>query len=48
MEDDNEIMKNATLKDGFSGNRRFIKGFLAKIELIFMLYPDRYPDCKVF
>ncbi len=35
---------NATLKDGFAGDRRYLKGFLAKIELIFLLYPDRYPD----
>eukprot|EP00833_Pecoramyces_ruminatium_P006384 jgi/Orpsp1_1/1180416/evm.model.c7180000073352.1 len=37
-------MNNATLKDGFAGNRRFFKGFLAKMELIFMVYPDRYAD----
>jgi len=35
---------NAILKDGFAGDRRYLKGFLAKINLIFLLYPDRYPD----
>lgn len=35
---------NATLKDGFAGDRRYLKGFLAKIDLIFLLYPERYPD----
>ena len=42
MEDQNNILNNATLKDGFAGDRRYLKGFLAKIELVFMLYPDRY------
>ncbi|OUM58160.1 hypothetical protein PIROE2DRAFT_16639 [Piromyces sp. E2] len=41
---DAELMNNATLKDGFAGNRRFFKEFLAKMELIFMVYPDRYSD----
>jgi hypothetical protein len=35
---------NATLKDGFAGDRRYFKGFLAKIELLFMIYPDRFVD----
>ncbi len=35
---------NATYKDGFAGDRRFFKGFLAKIELVFMLYPERFND----
>jgi len=35
---------NATYKDGFAGNRRYFKGFLAKIELIFMLHPDRFQN----
>jgi len=37
-----ELLNNATLKDGFAGNRRFFKRFLAKMELVFMVYPDRY------
>jgi len=41
MEEHN-IFENATLKDGFAGDRRFLKGFLAKIDLIFALYPDQY------
>ena len=40
--EEEELLNSATLKDGFAGNRRFLKGFLAKINLIFMLYPDRY------
>ena len=35
---------NATYKDGFAGDRRYFKGFLAKIELLFLLYPDRFAD----
>ncbi len=38
MEED--LFNSATLKDGFAGNRKYLKGFLAKINLIFMLYPD--------
>jgi len=33
---------NATLKDGFIGEKKYFKGFLAKIQLIFMLHPDRF------
>jgi len=40
--EEEELLNSAILKDGFAGNRRFLKGFLAKINLIFMLYPDRY------
>eukprot|EP00833_Pecoramyces_ruminatium_P017482 jgi/Orpsp1_1/1191514/evm.model.d7180000086518.1 len=47
--DNSNIFENASLKDGFAGDRRYLKGFLAKMELIFLLYPDRYPrdDDKV-
>eukprot|EP00833_Pecoramyces_ruminatium_P010785 jgi/Orpsp1_1/1184817/evm.model.c7180000091086.1 len=43
------IFENANLKDGFVGDRKYFKGFLAKMELIFMLYQDRFPrdDDKV-
>jgi len=44
MEQDNFINNNSAFKTGFSGDRRFFKGFLAKIELVFMLYPDRFAD----
>jgi len=44
MEDNNNIFSSASLKDGFAGDRRYLKGFLAKINLIFLLYPDRYQD----
>jgi len=46
---DENNLNNPTYKDGFAGDRRFFKGFLAKIELIFMLYPDRFTtdDSKV-
>ena len=43
MENHNFI-DNASLKDGFSGDRRFLKGFLAKVDLVFALYPDRFQD----
>ncbi len=36
--------ENVTLKDGFAGDRRYLKGFLAKIELIFLLYPEQYVE----
>jgi len=39
MEENN----NATYKDGFAGDRRYLKGFLAKMNLIFMISPDRFP-----
>ena len=42
--ENNDIFDNASLKDGFAGDRRFLKGFLAKIELVFLLYPDRYQE----
>jgi len=42
MEESN-IFDTANLKDGFAGDRKYLKGFLAKIELIFLLYPERFP-----
>jgi len=44
MEQDNFINNNSAFKTGFSGDRRFFKGFLAKNELVFMLYLDRFAD----
>ena len=35
--------ENPTFKDGFAGDRRYLKGFLAKMNLIFMISPDRFP-----
>jgi len=35
---------NATYMDGFSGDFLYFEGFLAKIELIFILYPERFED----
>ena len=42
MNNGNNTFDNPSLKDGFSGNRKYLKGFLAKMELIFALYPDTY------
>jgi len=42
MEESN-IFDTANLKDGFAGDRKYLKGFLAKMELIFLLYPERFP-----
>ena len=36
--------ENPTFKDGFAGDRRFFKGFLAKMELIFMIQLERFQD----
>jgi len=44
MEQDNFINNNSAFKTDFSGNRRFFKGFFAKVELVFMLYPDKFAD----
>ena len=41
MEESN-IFDTANLKDGFAGDRKYFKGFLAKMELIFLLYPERF------
>ncbi|OUM57847.1 hypothetical protein PIROE2DRAFT_17040 [Piromyces sp. E2] len=41
MEESN-IFDTANLKDGFTGDRKYLKGFLAKMELIFLLYPERF------
>ncbi len=37
-----EDINNPTFKDGFAGDRRYLKGFLAKMNLIFMISPDRF------
>jgi len=37
MEDINT--NNPIYMDGFDGDRRFFKGFLAKMNLIYILYP---------
>ena len=42
MEESN--FNNATLKDGFAGDRRYLKGFLAKMDLIFMIHPDKFDN----
>ncbi len=42
--ENNDLIDTASLKDGFAGDRRFLKGFLAKIDLVFALYPDRYQE----
>jgi len=35
---------NPSFKDGFAGDRRYFKGFLAKTELEFLLYQERFLD----
>ena len=42
MEEDTFLNASATNKDGFAGDRRYFKGFLAKMNLIFMLDPERF------
>ena len=42
MEEEIFINANATNKDGFAGDRRYFKGFLAKMNLVFMLNPERF------
>jgi len=32
----------ATYKEVFAGDRSYLKGFLAKMNLIFMIHPDRF------
>jgi len=39
-----ESFNNPTFKDGFAGDRRYFKGFLAKMDLIFMLYPEKFSE----
>ena len=41
---DNYNQENPTFKDDFAGDRRFFKGFLAKMELIFMIQPERFAN----
>jgi len=38
----NNIFENANLKDGFAGDRRYLKGFLAKMDLIFLINNERF------
>ena len=42
MEEHTNFYDAASLKDGFSGNRKYLKGFLAKMELIFQLHPEHF------
>jgi len=42
MEEPN--FNNVTFKDGFAGDRRYLKGFLAKMNLIFMINPERFEN----
>jgi len=44
MEEENFNNINPIFKDGFAGDRRYFKGFLAKMELIFMLQPDKFEE----
>ena len=39
---DSNNFDNPSLKDGFAGNRKYLKGFLAKMQLIFALHPENY------
>ena len=41
---DEQNLDNATFKDGFAGDRRYLKGFLAKMSLIFMINPERFAN----
>ena len=42
MEEETFINASATNKDRFAGDRRYFKGFLAKMNLVFMLNPERF------
>jgi len=42
MEEHTNFYDAASLKDGFSGNRKYLKGFLAKMELAFQLHPELF------
>jgi len=44
MEEDTFLNASATNKDGLAGDRRYFKGFLAKMNLIFMLDPERFAN----
>ena len=41
---DEQNLDNATFKDGFAGDRRYLKGFLAIMNLIFMINPERFEN----
>ncbi|OUM64782.1 hypothetical protein PIROE2DRAFT_8316 [Piromyces sp. E2] len=42
MEEETFINASATNKDGFAGDRRYFKGFLEKMKLVFMLNPEKF------
>jgi len=44
MEEDTFLNANATNKDGFAVDHRYFKGFLAKMNLIFILDPERFAN----
>lgn len=44
MEEDSFFNASVNNKDGFAGDRRYFKGFLAKMNLIFMLQPERFAE----
>jgi len=46
MEEETFINASATNKDGFAGDRRYFKGFLAKMNLVFMLSPEDLPKTQ--
>jgi len=48
MEEDTFLNANTTNKDGFAGDRGYFKGFLAKMNLIFMLDPERFANDQKF
>ena len=47
MEEETFINASATNKDGFAGDRRYFKGFLAKMNLVFMLDPERFAKIQL-
>ena len=47
MNEDNFLNLNVMYKDGFAGDRRFFKGFLAKMNLVFMLQPEKFSEDPV-
>jgi len=42
MEEETFINASATNKNEFAGDRRYFKGFLAKMNLVFMQDPERF------
>jgi len=47
MEEDTFLNVSTTKKDGFASDRRYFKGFLAKMNLIFMLDPERFDNDEI-